>query len=603
VTSSPDTADEIEVLTTVSSVASAIVGELDLDRVLQSATDAATALIGAQAGVFSYNAVDERGGEYVMYVVAGLSREELAELPMPRNTEIFGPTAERRVPIRLDDATLEPRDGNDPRYDGTPATHPPIRSYLAAPVIGRSGSMLGGLFFGHADAGVFTERHERLVVAIATQAAVAIENARLFAAEQRARAAAEASAARLERLQAITARLSQASSLDDVADVVVSTAAAGVGADGAMIATVSSDGRQLEVVSAVGFPRDVARRFGEMPTDAQMPASEAFRTGTIVTWGSRAERDERFPLLAGVSSRGVSGAAVPLIGSGRSLGVAGYSWDSARDFTDDEFAFLTLIARQCAQAIERAQQYDTSLHAARTLQRSLLPANVPAIEGLTVAARYQPVADGSVVGGDFYDVFRRSEASWGIVIGDVSGKGVRAASLTALVRHTVRALGRRTDATDEVLTDLNDAILAEDLDDRFATVVYIIATPGPDGVALRLTIGGHPLPLLRSKTGAVRAFGTPGSAIGLLPDPQLSVDEVLLAPGEMLVLFTDGFIEGRSPTGAFADDLLSEAIATSQARTADDLADELTGLLLEFQHGRPRDDMAILVLEAGRAGD
>jgi serine phosphatase RsbU (regulator of sigma subunit) len=396
--------------------------------------------------------------------------------------------------------------------------------------------------------------------------------------------------------------LSQASSLDDVADVVVSTAAAGVGADGAMIATVTADGRRLEVLSSLGYQSQVVRRFGEMPTDAELPTSQAFRTGTIVSWRSRAERDELFPLLAAVPGSGVAGAVVPLIGSGRSLGVAGYSWDSTRDFTDDEFAFLTLIARQCAQAIERAQQYDTSLHAARTLQRSLLPANVPDIDGLTVAARYQPVADGSVVGGDFYDVFRQSEKSWGIVIGDVSGKGVRAASLTALVRHTVRALGRRTNATDEVLTDLNEAIIAEDLDDRFATVVYIIATPGPDGVALRLTIGGHPLPLLRSRSGAVRSFGTPGSAIGLLPEPHLSVDEVLLAPGEMLVLFTDGFVEGRSPSGEFADDLLAEAIVTSKASTADDLADELTQLLLDFQHGRPRDDMAILVLEASRAG-
>ncbi|MEP7054133.1 MAG: GAF domain-containing SpoIIE family protein phosphatase [Actinomycetota bacterium] len=599
-TRGPD-ADELEVLATVSDVAPAIVWELDLDRVLQGATDAATSLTGARAGAFFFNAVDERGQAYVRHVLSGSTPDAIADFPMPGGAPMVGATLERGESVRLDDVTLDTRYGDHSAYAELPAGDPPLRSYLAVPVTGRSGTALGGLFLAHAEVGVFTERHERLVVAIASQAAVAIENARLYAAEKNARAAAEESAARLGRLQAITARLSQASSLDEVADVVVSTAASGVGASGAMIATLSADGRRLQVLSALGYEHEIVRRFGEMPTDAVIPTSLAVRTGTIVTWRSLAERDERFPLLAGVPSRGVAGAAVPLIGSGRPLGVAGYSWDVTRDFTDDEFAFLTLIAQQCAQAIERAQQYDTSLHAARTLQRSLLPANVPTIDGLTVAARYQPVADGSVVGGDFYDVFRRSPESWGIVIGDVSGKGVRAASLTALVRHTVRALGRRTDSTDDVLTDLNDAILAEDLDDRFATVVYLVAKPGPEGVALRLTIGGHPLPLLRSRSGEVRAVGSPGTAIGLLPEPQLGVDELLLAPGEMLVLYTDGFIEGRSPAGEFADDLLAQAIEASEAGSADELADELTRLLLDFQHGRPRDDMAILVLEAGRA--
>ncbi|MDQ1709900.1 MAG: hypothetical protein QOG49_1285, partial [Frankiaceae bacterium] len=511
--------DELDLLTTVSAVAAAIVGELDLDRVLQRVTDAATKLSGAEFGAFFYNAIDEGGEAYLLYALSGASRASFENFPMPRNTEIFGPTFEGVPVVRLADVTKDPRYGRNAPYAGMPPGHLPVRSYLAAAVHGRSGSVIGGLFFGHSEPGVFTERDEQLVVAVAAQAAVAIENARLFAAEQQARAAAEQGAARLERLQAITARLSQASSLDEVADVVVSTAAAGVAADGAMIATVPPYGRHLHVLSALGYPRDVVQQFTDMPLDWEVPATEALRSGSIVSWTTVADRNARFPRLLGVPGPAVSGVAVPLVGSGRPIGVAGFTWNTVRGFSDDERAFLTVIAQQCAQAIERAQQYDTSLHAARTLQRSLLPANVPAIHGMNIAARYQPVADGSVVGGDFYDVFRRSEESWGIVIGDVSGKGVRAASLTALVRHTVRALGRRTDDTDAVLAELNEAILAEDLDDRFATVIYLNATPRPDGLALRLTIGGHPLPVLRTIDGATRVVGTPGSAIGLLPQP------------------------------------------------------------------------------------
>lgn len=593
--------DEVELLTTVSTVAAEIVGELDLDRVLQGVTDAATRLCAAQFGAFFYNAVDERGESYVLYALTGASRDAFAGFPMPRNTELFGPTFGGGAPVRLDDVTRDERYGRNAPYDGMPPGHLPVRSYLAAPVVGRSGAVLGGLFFGHAEAGMFSERDERLVVAIAAQAAVAIENARLFAAEKQARAAAEEGAERLGRLQAITARLSQASSLDEVADVVVSTAAAGVGADGAMIATLAEYGRRLHVVSALGYQREIVQQFTDMPLEWETPATDAVRSGSMVSWSSPADRDARYPNLIDLPGTARSGIAVPLSGStGRSLGVAGYTWDVEHEFSEDEFTFLTVIAQQCAQAIERAQQYDMSLHAARTLQRSLLPANVPTIDGLNVAARYQPVADGSVVGGDFYDVFRRADGSWGIVIGDVSGKGVRAASLTALVRHTVRALGRRNDATDAVLADLNEAILAEDLDDRFATVIYLNATPCSDGVALRFTIGGHPLPVLRGHDRSVRVIGTPGSAIGLLPQPKLEVDVLRLAPGEMLVMFTDGFIEGRAPDGAFADDLVADAIARSTAAHADELADELLALLLDFQHGRPRDDMAILVLEATR---
>jgi serine phosphatase RsbU (regulator of sigma subunit) len=105
--------------------------------------------------------------------------------------------------------------------------------------------------------------------------------------------------------------------------------------------------------------------------------------------------------------------------------VAGYTWDEPRVFTDDEFAFLTVVA---SSARRRSSGLSSTTVPARGahVATQLLPANVPLIDGLAVAARYQPVADGSVVGGDFYDVFRRSASSWGIVIGDVSGKGVRA---------------------------------------------------------------------------------------------------------------------------------------------------------------------------------
>lgn len=161
--------------------------ELDLKRLVQTVTEAATTVTGAQFGAFFYNVVDADGESYTLYTIAGVPRERFSQFPMPRNTAIFSPTFTGQGIVRLDDVTKDPRYGQNPPYNGMPEGHLPVRSYLAVPVVSRQGEVLGGLFFGHARPGVFTERCERLVAGIAAHAAVAIDNARLYAAERTAR--------------------------------------------------------------------------------------------------------------------------------------------------------------------------------------------------------------------------------------------------------------------------------------------------------------------------------------------------------------------------------------------------------------------------------
>jgi PAS domain S-box-containing protein len=162
--------------------------ELDQHRLVQVVTDEATRLCGAQFGAFFYNVVGDRGEAYTLYTLSGVPREAFDRFPMPRNTALFGPTFQGEGVVRLDDVTQDPRYGKSGPHYGMPEGHPPVRSYLALPVISRTGEVLGGLFFGHAEAGVFTARHERLLVGITGQAAVAIDNARLY---QRTQASAE----------------------------------------------------------------------------------------------------------------------------------------------------------------------------------------------------------------------------------------------------------------------------------------------------------------------------------------------------------------------------------------------------------------------------
>jgi PAS domain S-box-containing protein len=156
---------------------------LDLESVVQRVTDEATALLGAKFGAFFYNMVDERGETYLLYTLSGAPKEAFSKLGIPRATPIFAPTfrGDEGV-VRLDDVTTDPRYGKMGPHHGMPAGHLPVRSYLAVSVISRSGKVHGGLFFGHPEPGRFSEQHERMIKALASQAAVAIDNAQLLKA-------------------------------------------------------------------------------------------------------------------------------------------------------------------------------------------------------------------------------------------------------------------------------------------------------------------------------------------------------------------------------------------------------------------------------------
>jgi signal transduction histidine kinase/DNA-binding response OmpR family regulator len=192
-------ADETQLISTLQRVGAAVTAELDKEAVVQLVTDEATQLTGAQFGAFFYNATDDAGEAYMLYTVSGVPREMFSRFPMPRNTKVFEPTFRGTGIVRSDDITKDPRYGHNGPYYGKPAGHLPVVSYLAAPVIARSGEVLGGLFFGHGEPARFTERHERLITGVASWAAVAIDNANLYEAEKRSKREALAAKQEAER--------------------------------------------------------------------------------------------------------------------------------------------------------------------------------------------------------------------------------------------------------------------------------------------------------------------------------------------------------------------------------------------------------------------
>ena len=177
--------DESRILELLNKAGTAIAGQLDLQTLVQTVTDSATELSGARFGAFFYNVTNAQGESFLLYALSGAARESFEKFGLPRNTPIFDATFRGTGVVRVADITKDPRYGTMSPHHGMPKGHLPVRSYLAAPVTSRSGEVIGGLFFGHPQPNVFTEKAERLIVGIAAQAAVAIDNARLYEAAQR----------------------------------------------------------------------------------------------------------------------------------------------------------------------------------------------------------------------------------------------------------------------------------------------------------------------------------------------------------------------------------------------------------------------------------
>ena len=191
--------EERRALEVLNRAGSALAAEHEVQHLVQIVTDAGVELTGAEFGAFFYNVEDDSGESYMLYTLSGAPPEAFSKFPMPRKTGVFGPTFAGEGIVRSPDITRDPRYGQNAPYAGMPKGHLPVRSYLAVPVFSRSGDVLGGLFFGHADAGVFTEESERGLQGLSAEAAVAIDNARLFASLKRTE----------ERLRALNERLEQ----------------------------------------------------------------------------------------------------------------------------------------------------------------------------------------------------------------------------------------------------------------------------------------------------------------------------------------------------------------------------------------------------------
>ncbi|MFI5005265.1 MAG: PP2C family protein-serine/threonine phosphatase [Solirubrobacterales bacterium] len=305
-----------------------------------------------------------------------------------------------------------------------------------------------------------------------------------------------------------------------------------------------------------------------------------------------AQSEEHMRLMRHAGYR--SAAVVKLVARGRVLGTLSFlRTGGGRDFDPDHLPLMRDLANRAALALDNANLYAELAHVARTLQRSLLPDALPEVPGVQLASAYHPAGEGAEVGGDFYDVFEAPSGCW-LVVGDVCGKGTEAAAVTALVRHSVRALALHRDSPAEVLRSVNETMLSHELTWRFATAILArLELSGGGPVRATIASAGHPPPVLLGADGRVRCPEVSGTMLGVLREARSHDVHVALEPGASVVLYTDGLTDAGAP-GAIGPEELCGHLARGGAAAPGVLVQRLEELAGARGRGRLRDDIAIL---------
>ncbi|MET9844403.1 SpoIIE family protein phosphatase [Streptomyces ossamyceticus] len=301
--------------------------------------------------------------------------------------------------------------------------------------------------------------------------------------------------------------------------------------------------------------------------------------------------------LATASAVGGETVVLPLVARNRVIGMLTLGKPTDEHFRQEILELAEDLSRRAALALDNARLYSERVAISQSLQRSLLPPELPDIEGVEVEVIYRAAGEGNEVGGDFYDLFPIRDGAYGFAIGDVCGTGPEAAAVTGLARHALRLLAREGYGGPAVLERLNSAIIDEGARSRFLTLLYGELWPQEDGSAvLKVVCAGHPLPLRLRQDGTVEPAAEPQPLLGVMEDLELYEQTVTLDPGDVLLCVTDGVTERREGTRMLGDDGLTEVLTTCTGLTAGAVAARVMRAVERFASDAPSDDMAILAM-------
>jgi PAS domain S-box-containing protein len=360
------------------------------------------------------------------------------------------------------------------------------------------------------------------------------------------------------------------------------------------VATHHRDPRKLELVRELerSYPHD---------RDDERGVSRVLRSGRALHAEVRAEalaeyaRDvEHHELLLQLQIGSV--IIVPMSAGGRALGTITLASDvSGRQLTEADLPLVEELGRRAGIAVENARLYTERSRIASALQQALLPEDLPRVPGASLEALYAAAGELNEVGGDFYDVFEHRDGRWVLAIGDVCGKGPRAAAVTALARHTLRAAAMGGQAPTVMVSAVHQALLGQPPGLDMCTLGLILINLRRPGAHLTIALGGHPQPLLIDSEGNAQPIGRPGTLLGVLDPVHLDQAEVHMNPGDTLVMYTDGVVEAGAPSRPLGEEGLRELCADAPKLTPAALVRRIEAAAVAHAGGSVRDDIALLV--------
>jgi serine phosphatase RsbU (regulator of sigma subunit) len=495
----------------------------------------------------------------------------------------------------------------DPRLRGLEGVlqESSIRRALLIPLVVRD-EVIGALGVFKTRPRPYREGEEGLLIALSSQLAVAVQNARLH---ERSRELSEVlehtlqserhTARQLRGLYEISRSFAQSLSLEATLDAVVRTMVELFELDAAAIRMPDERGEALETralrVADPSFREAAAAILGRPQPMTAPLARRLLRSGrpVLLEPGTGAS-DDVHRLLEPFLTQGSTAAVLPLGTPPETLGTLTLlSLDPARPLDPETVDAAMAVAAQAALAIDNARLYQQQKDFSETMQRSLLPRALPVVPGLEVGHVYQSSARVDV-GGDVYDFLPLEDGRLAVVIGDVTGKGIEAAADMALAKFTFRALARKYPGPSAFLLNANEVVFQEVAATRFITMLYVLIDPARRELAC--ANAGHPPPRMLAPDGTVSEVTARGLALGIESGQEYEVKQEVLEPGSSVVLYTDGVIEARRDGTLYGEARLDKVLSQHRKLGPQELAEAILADCRSFSGGELADDCAVVCL-------
>ncbi|MFJ8132055.1 SpoIIE family protein phosphatase [Streptomyces hydrogenans] len=569
----------------------------DLDGLLQRTVERARDMLDGDAAFLLLATDDET--ELEVRATTGLpaARQRFARVPVETGASRYGSA---RMPAVHEDLAAVP--GAVPLLEGTG-----MRSVVTVP-LKVEGRLTGSLGVAAEAANRYSNEEALRLQFAADRIALAVESARLGELERLRRGSLSFL---VEASDLLAGTLDRDQTLALMAQMTVPTLAtwcavytiADPASDPYLSYVLHEDEDRIDglkaLLGSIAPPDPVpspGARLWTAPGDAAHRAALAASARELEHLGS--------PLSSGIDTTLATAGAVagetvvlPLVARNRVIGMLTLGRPAEDHFRQEILELAEDLSRRAALALDNARLYSERNAISQSLQRSLLPPELPKIPGVEVDVIYRAAGEGNEVGGDFYDVFPIRDDVYGFAIGDVCGTGPEAAAVTGLARHALRLLAREGFGGPAVLERLNAAILDEGARSRFLTLLYGELRPQPDGSALlKVVCAGHPLPLRLRPDGTVTPAAEPQPLLGVMEDLELYEETFTLDPGDVLLCVTDGVTERREGTRMLGDDGLADALRTCTGLTAGAVGGRILRAVERFAHAPASDDMAILTM-------